>query len=320
MKCEEAKDQLVLLAYEELSEEQQSILELHLHGCPECEDELSKLNAFSGQMQQELVPAVSPNLLAAARMRLDDALDEAGHGSWLDRLRVGLQGTWKHLYAAPALATFLLGCGFLSGNLLARYKAAHTPQQIESSSVSSASEGVVNDISSITQTADPNVVEVSYNRLVPTTFRGRIDEPQARQLLLLGAQKSVDNDVRADSVSFLARECNAGHQCEHAGGGELGIRDALLVRLRYDNSSAVRLKALNGLKRFVAEDPKVRDAVLESLMRDKSAQVRTEAIDMLEPVHADSSVRQVLHTLSSDENPYIRTTSMQVLGIGDGIQ
>ncbi|MGI4758525.1 MAG: HEAT repeat domain-containing protein [Janthinobacterium lividum] len=322
MKCDEAKEQLVLLAYEELSEEERANLELHMHGCPECEAEMGALQVFGGQMQQETVPAVSPNLLAAARMRLDDALDQAGEGTLLMQLRMGLLRTWHHLYAAPALATLLIGAGFLSGSLLTRYQAAHAPRP-EPVTISSNDLGsAIGNISSITPTSDPEVVQVTYNRIVPTTFTGRIDEPQARQLLLLGAQKSTDNGVRADSVSYLAKECSAGHLCEHSTGAEgTGFRDALLVSLRYDKSPAVRLKALEGLKRFIGEDQKVRDAVLESLMVDRNAEVRIHAIGMLEPVQADSSVRQVLHTVSTkDENPFIRNASMQALGSGDGIQ
>ena len=39
-----------------------------------------------------------------------------------------------------------------------------------------------------------------------------------------------------------------------------------------------------------------------------------QAIDLLQPVEADSSVRQVLHTVASeDDNPHIRTVSQKVL-------
>jgi 2-phosphoglycerate kinase len=59
--------------------------------------------------------------------------------------------------------------------------------------------------------------------------------------------------------------------------------------------------------------------VLESLMTDSSATVRSAAIGLLQPVQSDSSVRQVLRTVSTqDENPYIRTASYQALqGAGD---
>ena len=322
MTCDEAKDQLVLLAYEELSEEEQADLELHMHGCAECQSEMAALNAFSGQMAMEELAPVSPNLLTAARMRLDDALNGAAKSTWAMRLRVGLLSTWQHLYAAPALATLLVGVGFLGGNLLTRYQVANAPRPQAPVIFSNDTEGVIGSVSGIVQTPDPDVVQVKYNRIVPTTFQGRIDEPQVRQLLMLAAQKSADNGVRAESVSYLARECSAGHLCEHGTGADgAGFRDALLVSLRYDKSPAVRLKALEGLRRFIAEDQKVRDAVLESLMRDSSADVRTRAIGTLEPVQGDSSVRQVLHTVSTqDENPYIRNASMQALGSVDGIQ
>ena len=322
MTCDEAKNQLVLLTYEELSEEQQATLALHLHSCPECEEELAALNSFSAVMLADTVPDVSPNQLAAARMRLDDALDEAGTGSWLERLRMGAVRTWQHLYAAPALATFLIGMGFLSGNLLTRYQAAHNPQAfVLQQPAPQEAPGTIGTVSNITRTGDPDVVEVNYDRVIPTTFRGRIDEPEARRLLM-AAQKSTDSTVRMDGVGYLVRACDAGHMCEHGNQAEdLTVRDALLVRLSYDKSPAVRLKALEGLKRFVAEDQKVRDAVLQALMSDRSADVRKEAISMLVPVQADSSVRQVLHTVSTqDSNPYIRNASIEALGNVDGIQ
>jgi hypothetical protein len=76
----------------------------------------------------------------------------------------------------------------------------------------------------------------------------------------------------------------------------------------------VREKALQGLEPYVAEDMRVRDAVLEALLNDGAPQIRTHAINLLEPVEADTSVRQVLYTVAnSDRNPHIRTVSRQVL-------
>lgn len=319
MKCEEAIEQLVLQAYDDLSLEKQAELELHLHGCQTCEAEREAMNAFRTEMAREAVPQVSPNLLAASRMRLDIALDEVSERTWSMRLRAALLGTWQHLYAAPALATLLVGVGFLSGSLLTRYQAAHAPAPI-STGTAPEPEGTVSSINGIVETSDPNVVQVSYNRVVPTTFTGRIDEPQLRQLLMLAAQSSTDNGVHAQSVDLLVKECKAG-RCEHGKAGNIDFRDALLVRLRYDKSPAVRLRALEGLQPYIGEDQKVRDAVLESLMGDTSADIRKYAIAMLEPVEGDSSVRRVLHTVSTqDESPYIRNASMQALGNVDGIQ
>jgi HEAT repeat protein len=94
-----------------------------------------------------------------------------------------------------------------------------------------------------------------------------------------------------------------------------------MVSLRYDKDPGVRLKALEGLDRYVSQDQRVRDALLEALAHDPDAQVRTAAIDLLVPVHQDSSVRQVLRQVSTqDENPYIRTVSYNALQGSDSIQ
>jgi hypothetical protein len=59
---------------------------------------------------------------------------------------------------------------------------------------------------------------------------------------------------------------------------------------------------------------RVRDAVLEALLNDGNPGVRAEAIHLLEPVRADSSVREVLqHLARQDKNAYIRSQSRSVL-------
>jgi hypothetical protein len=165
------------------------------------------------------------------------------------------------------------------------------------------------NVSSIVREPNSENVEVHFNRLVPETAQGSLDDPEIRQLLLVGAESQMNPGVAQKSVSLLADECLAGHQCSDG-----PIRKALLVALRYDKDSGVRLKALDGLKPYVAEDMRVRDAVLEALMDDPDAGVRSQAIELLQPVEADSSVREVLHTVASeDDNPHIRTVSQKVL-------
>jgi hypothetical protein len=69
------------------------------------------------------------------------------------------------------------------------------------------------------------------------------------------------------------------------------------------------------LEPYIGDDMRVRDAVLEAIMNDRDSSIRASAINLLEPVEADSSVRQVLYSVSnSDMNPQIRYVSRQVLG------
>jgi len=318
MTCEIAKERIVLLAYGELHEDETVELEVHLRTCEACRAEQEALEAFADVMAMELVPEPSPNLLAQSRMQLDEALDEAPADSWVARTRTLLLGSWKHLIAAPALATLLLGVGFLGGNFLNRYQVAHAPKLPSAVVMTNDTQSVVSNVSGIVQTPNSEIVQVNYNRIVPETIQGSLNDPQIRQLLLVGAKNGINNDVRANSVGLLADECKAGRGCD---GESSGLRDTLLVSLRYDTNPTVRLRALEGLQRYVGKDSRVRDAVLESLMRDPNADVRSHAISLLEPVQADSSVRQVLHTVSTqDENPFIRNASMQALQGAGGIQ
>src|SRR5208283_1247037 len=155
---------------------------------------------------------------------------------------------------------------------------------------------------SIVREPNSEMVEVRYNQVVPQRMLGSLDDPDIRQLLMLASQNSASTGVRDDSVGLLAAECRAGHSCQAA-----GIRDALMVALRYDKNPGVRQKALEGLSSYVAEDVRVRDAVLEALLNDSDPRIRTAAISVLEPVEADTSVRQVLYSVAnSDRNSQIR--------------
>jgi hypothetical protein len=164
-------------------------------------------------------------------------------------------------------------------------------------------------VSSITREPDTENVEVRFNRVVPETAFGTLDDPQIRQLLLLGVRNAMNPTVHDDSVDILAQECHNGHECN---GGP--IRSALMVALRYDKNAEVRSTALTGLEPYIAIDTRVRDAILEALLKDPDPGIREKAIGLLTPVEADSSVRDVLQTVATrDQSPQIRNVSRQYL-------
>ena len=249
---------------------------------------------------------------------------------WYERLGQRMMNNFASLQAAPVAAVSAAGGGSrggLAGRLRvcaesrgARGGAANSPggaaQAQPATTAGAAAPAEIANISSIVRQPNSRMVEVRYNQVVPQRIEGSLDDPAIRQLLMLASENSASAGVRDDSVGLLAAECRAGHSCQAA-----GIRDALMVALRYDKNAGVREKALRGLEPYVAEDVRVRDAVLEALMNDSDPRIRTAAINILEPVEADTSVRQVLHSVSnSDRNPYIRTVSRQVLSSVPEIQ
>jgi hypothetical protein len=313
MNCEKAQQNIVLVTYGELPDEQMASLEQHLAGCDDCNRELKALLAMHEALAYRPMVDPSPNLLAQSRMRLDEELDSMPPHGLLTRLRTSMYAWLGHIQGAPALVTLLVGVGFLAGNFTYRYQLAHQPRLPSPVVLANQTNGTVSNISGIVQTPNPEIVQVTYTRVVPETVQGSLDDPMIRKLLLIGTTAAANNGVRSDSVSLLANECRIGHQCIANPDGT-GIRNGLLASLHYDKNPGVRLKALEGLQPYVAEDRRVRDAVLEALTRDSSAEVRMRAISLLEPVESDSSVQQVMRTVSAnDENPYIRTVSTHAL-------
>lgn len=320
MQCNEAHEQIVLMHYGELDGELALQVEAHLRDCTDCQHELATTGVMLEQADALPMLEPSPNLLAQSRVRLDEALDAMGPRGPLEQVRTHLLRWMGHVQSAPALATLLVGVGFLTGSLVHRQPAASkVPSPVV---LLDPTHGAIANVSGIVQTPNSELVQVKYNRVVPESVEGSLDDPQIRQLLLMGMRAGTSSDVRSDSVALLASECRAGHRC----GGlptddPTSLRGALMVSLRYDKDPGVRLKAIEGLQRYVDQDQRVRDAMLEALLHDGSASVRKRAIAMLEPVQSDSSVRQVLRTVSAqDDNPYIRTASYQALQSADGIQ
>jgi anti-sigma factor RsiW len=320
MNCELAHERIVLAAYGELPDEQIHELDRHLATCTECGQEREQLLALKTLATAYPVLEPDPNLLTRSRIRLDDALDAIPPKRWYERFGQRVMNNFSNLQAAPVAAMLLLivggGAGTLGGYEFAQARAAHAAVGVSSERTAKAELPVapapaaeVASVSSVVRQPNSEMVEVTYNQLVPQHIQGSLDDPSIRQLLMLASENSASQGVRDDSVGLLAAECRAGHGCQ----GE-GIRDALMVALRYDKSETVREKALKGLEPYVAQDMRVRDAVLEALLNDSDPRIRSAAISELAPVEADTSVRQVLFTVAnSDHNPHIRTVSREAL-------
>lgn len=326
MNCEVAHERIVTAAYGELPDEKAHELEQHIEGCEDCRAEREQVAAL--QVLAAALPVQEPdaNLIARARMRLDEALDALPPRRWYERLAQRTRNGFAGMRAAPVAAGLLLAIGAGAGSFggydyALRNRAPLAPPNVTAMQTSKpatsaqAKAQITSDISDVASVSSvvrrPNseVVDVSYNQLVPRQVSGSLDDPSIRQLLMMASQDPASARVRAASVSMLASECRIGHSCQPS-----GIRDALIVALRYDESPAVREKALQGLEPYVAQDVRVRNAVLEAVMNDTDPEIRTASINLLEPVEADTSVRQVLYSVSnSDASPQIRDVSRQIL-------
>jgi hypothetical protein len=317
MNCELAQEDIVLSVYGELPDDRAHRLEQHLAQCERCQQEMEAVSALQKAMTATPMEEPSPSLLARTRLRLDEALDAMPQGGFFRRLSQRFRRGVGSLQGAPVMAMALLLAGVAAGGwggYRAGLRTVHAGQAAQNAAakvpvVADIDAAQIAGVSSITLEPGSENVEVRFDRVTPETAFGTLDDPQIRQLLLLGARNRANSTVHDDSVNLLAQECRAGHECN---GGPL--RNALMVALRYDRDARVRRRALEGLEAYIPIDTRVRDAVLEALLHDSDADVRTAAIGLLEPVDADSAVQEVLQTVASrDQNPHIRTVSRQFL-------
>lgn len=304
MNCDWTKENVVLYIYDELADDAKYELEQHIRHCLDCKQEVETALAFKSEMSEPL-QEVSPNLLVASRLRLQEALEETAQSRGWHRFVFDLAGWMHQLKLAPALTAAILIIGFAAGSLTTwrLLGPAKGTDIVDRGNPPKFSAADIAGITSITPDANSNKVAIKYDMLYPQTMEGSPNDPQIQQLLLLAARNTRNSSVRLDSIDMLTRQ-----------GEDNAVREALVYALLYDKNPGVRLKALDGLKSYVKDDVHVRDAVLEALMHDTNAGVRSQAITLLDPVRADMSVREALQVLAEhDKDQFIRSESRRFL-------
>jgi hypothetical protein len=304
MKCDWVKENIVFYVYNELEDDARYEVEQHLGRCPECTAELKAVRKFHATLSQAAVAEPAPNLVAASRMRLQEALETAHPGGFWQRL-IFDPGSWlRQIRMSPALAAAIFIVGF-GGGIVTMHQAfpggpqgpgpGPGPVPVEASAVTG--------IRSITQEPGSNQVTIKYDTVATQDVQGSLNDQRIQQLLLFAARNNYNSGVRMDSVDLLTQAPNETH-----------VREALLYALQNDSNPGVRLKALEGLSGFVKQDPRVREAVLQSVISDASPGVRLQALRLVEPMKADSSVRSVLMKLAqADQNASIRSQARTML-------
>jgi hypothetical protein len=311
MKCEWVRENIVLQVYDELADDARHELEQHVARCADCAAELKAEQDFHALLAQDraadpLVRDLSPNLLAASRMRLQEALETAKQGSFWSRLAFDPANWLLQMKFSPALAAAILIFGFLGGILTMREIArptniARVPDIINPSPV--PTEASIASINSIVQDPGTNQVSIKYNTVSTQEAQGSLNDQKIQQLLLYAARNNYNSGVRVDSVDLLVQKT-----------GDMQVREALMYALQNDTNPGVRLKSLDALGNYVKNDTNVRDAVLRALVNDGNSGVRIEALRLIEPVKADGSVRGVLMALAAkDQSTYIKSQARTML-------
>ena len=312
MKCEWIRQNITMHVYGELPDDARFELEQHVTRCPDCAAELKAEQEFYALLVQDRAASLaqnepSANLLAASRMRLQEALETAQQGSWWHRLAFDPADWLRQVKFSPALASAILILGF-AGGVGTTYKIyasrpGTSPLINSANNAGNPSEAALAGIDSVTPIPGTDQVTIKYNTLLSEQAQGSLNDQKIQQLLLFAARNNYNSGVRVDSVDLLAQKT-----------GDMQVREALIYALQNDTNPGVRLKSLSALGNYVKDDTSVRDAVLRALLNDNNQGVRIEALRLIEPVKADGSVRGVLMALAAkDQSQYIKSQARTML-------
>lgn len=297
MNCENAKQQLVLFVYGELSFDEEELMEQHLDGCRECSAERARLESLQdmlGEGEME-VPA---GLLARCRR---DLAEQVAAPPAFQRRGAGLAQLWRNwvvhppMWLRPVGAVAMLALGFISARML------------PNDSPALARMGVAQDagpVVSRVRLVNPNEsggVRVQYEEVRQRELSGALQNDRIRALLLSAAADPNDPGLRVESIDLLKTHCSDDE-----------VRRALLNALRTDTNSGVRLKALEGLKPY-ARDPDTRKVLAQVLQVDDNPGVRTQAIDMLVQNKQPEIAGVLQELLRGEQNIYVRSRIQKAL-------
>jgi hypothetical protein len=268
MICHLVQTNLSLYLYGELDFALEETVEAHLETCAFCQSALAREKAWHSALNTASVDA-SFEFVSDCRQGLKRALPAAARpwqAPWLERSRnwlesIGIVPRWS---AGVAAASFLLIMGFAAGRFVHLNPGAETDAAVM---------GLLNPATSRIrgiETAEDGKVRIIVDQVHQNVVVGQIGDAAIRRLLLAAAKDPNDPGVRYDSVEALDRQ-----------NGD-DVRDALLFAVRHDPNTGVRLKAIEGLRRFIG-DPAARDGLVFVLEHDTDPGVRSQAVDVLAP-------------------------------------
>jgi anti-sigma factor RsiW len=301
MTCEEARKNLPLFLYGELSFDEEELVEVHMDECAACRVALAREKAlFQALDGAELVPA--PELLEESRAELQRRLQtirgggiETRGAGWWNKFR---EGFTVRFHFAPGIAQVAGAAAMLLlGFLTARVAPSSFLGNFHSAGMVDPTTSRVRDVEPL----GPRRVQIVIDETHQRVLSGSLDDQAIQRLLLTAAKDQSDAGLRVESVDLLKNNSQSAE-----------IRTALVYALEHDTNAGVRLKALDGLKQF-AEDPNTRQALTQVLLTDDNPGVRTQVIDLLVQRHTEAMVGVLQELMEKEDNGYIRMRCQKVL-------
>ncbi len=295
MRCEDRREAIVLLVYDELQDEARRELESHLSGCVPCAAALEEGRRVA-ELARGAEEGPSEALLRRSRDELQRALRaESGGESYV------APRPWR-FRLNPAWALALVLSGFVAGRAIPGGVAPATGGRPDSAT-GALEDATIANVDFHESDPPSDRVSLSYDTLRRTSLTGTSSDPRIRQVLVDTLRDNRNAGIRLEALDVLRRHAD-----------DRVVRQALLRAVREDDNAGARLKALEALKGHVGDDAEVRGAVVQALLRDTNPGVRVRAIDALGEARGPETMSVLRRLADHDSNEYVRLRSAALLG------
>lgn len=313
MNHNEIKKLIRLSLYGELSNEEQSILELHLKDCDECRNELDQqrnlLSLISDKKNE-----VDDNLLMEARAQLRGAIrNERQQKGYLDNVLQYLNDFITIPFRALLSGAALLAIGFFAGSLFYGSSNIETniiPDKTNNQFPVFQDNVTISNISFIDSDPSDGEVEFTFVAMKPVTLKGRVDDPKIQSILTYSMLNEQNPGSRFNSINAMVSEGPIKFDKD--------VKDALITVVMTDENPGVRREALKLMKKL-PNDEDVKRALIYVLTNDTSSGLRIEAINALVDAGKKgftlnkNEIDLFKQKLQTDDNSYIRYRTKTIL-------
>ncbi|MGB5895449.1 MAG: HEAT repeat domain-containing protein [Ignavibacteriaceae bacterium] len=313
MNHNEIKKWIRLSLYGELSNEEQSALEVHLKDCDECRNELEQqrnlLSLISDKKNE-----VDDKLLMEARAQLRGAIrNERQHKGYLDNVIQYLNDFITIPFRLALSGAALLAIGFFVGYLF------YGSSSIETIIVKDNSNNefpvleddvTISNISFIDSDPSDGEVEFTFVAMKPVYLKGRVDDPKIQSILTYSMLNEQNPGSRFNSINAMVSERPIKFDKD--------VKDALITVVMTDENPGVRREALKLMKKL-PYDEDVKRALIYVLTTDTSSGLRIEAINALVDAGKKgftlnkNEIDLFKQKLQTDDNSYIRYRTKTIL-------
>ena len=313
MNHNEIKKLIRLSLYGELTNEEQSVLELHLKDCDECRNELDQqrnlLSLISDKKNE-----VDDNLLMEARAQLRGAIrNERQRKGYFDNVVQYLNDFITIPFQTVLSGAALFIIGIFAGYLFFGSSTIETHIITDNTNNEFPvfqDDVTISNISFIDSDPSDGEVEFTFVAMKPLYLKGRVDDPKIQSILTYSMLNEQNPGSRFNSINAMVSERPIKFDKD--------VKDALITVVMTDENPGVRREALKLMKKL-PYDEDVKSALIYVLTSDTSSGLRIEAINTLVEAGKkgftlnENEIDLFKQKLQTDDNSYIRYRTKTIL-------